>query len=75
MPGMDGFELLRALRDDPRCRNVPAAAVTAFAMGGDREKVLARGFDAYLEKPIDLPALTAVLNELLAGGNKRTQGE
>src|SRR5438045_3843845 len=51
MPGMDGFEFLRRLNDEGRHR-VPVIGVTALAMVGDREKILAAGFDGYLAKPI-----------------------
>jgi len=51
MPGMDGYEFLRQL-DAERLRKVPVVGVTALAMVGDREKVLAAGFDAYVAKPI-----------------------
>jgi two-component system, cell cycle response regulator len=51
MPGMDGYEFLRQL-DAERLRNVPVVGVTALAMVGDREKVLAAGFDGYMAKPI-----------------------
>lgn len=53
MPEMTGYEVARELRalEDTRGR-VPMIAVTAYAMVGDRDKVLAAGFDGYLSKPI-----------------------
>jgi two-component system cell cycle response regulator len=53
LPRLDGYELARRLKDDPALRGVPLVAVTALAMVGDREKLLAAGFDSYLAKPID----------------------
>jgi len=53
MPVMNGFELLRWVRGNIRLRGVPVIAVTALAMVGDRESILAAGFDGYLAKPID----------------------
>jgi two-component system cell cycle response regulator len=53
LPGMDGFELLGRLKADPRLRAVPVVAVTAYAMPGDRERVIGAGFDGYVSKPID----------------------
>jgi two-component system cell cycle response regulator len=52
LPGIDGYEVVRALKggDDPV--RAPIIAVTAFAMAGDRQRVLAAGFDGYLSKPI-----------------------
>lgn len=53
MPGMDGVEAARILLADPRTRSIPIIALTALAMKGDRERLLAVGFDSYIEKPID----------------------
>jgi CheY-like chemotaxis protein len=53
MPGLDGFGVLRKLREDPALRSVVMIAVTALSMPGDRDSVLAAGFDGYLAKPID----------------------
>ena len=52
MPKVDGYELARSFRQDPRLATRPLVAVTSYAMRGDREKVLAAGFDAYISKPI-----------------------
>ncbi len=57
LPGMDGIDALRLLRDAPKTRSLPVVAVTAFAMRDDRERVLSAGFDGYLEKPISVRAL------------------
>jgi len=51
MPGMDGFELLRRLGEVGK-RKPPVIGVTAMAMVGDREKILAAGFNGYMAKPI-----------------------
>ena len=53
MPDMDGFEVLRTIRDMPTMNGVPVIAVTAYAMVGDKERVLSAGFDGYIAKPID----------------------
>lgn len=52
LPGMDGTEVFRRMREDPRLADVPVVALTAHAMAGDRERFLELGFDAYLTKPI-----------------------
>lgn len=53
MPQMDGYEVARRLKEDRDCREIPIVAVTALAMVGDREKILASGFSGYIAKPID----------------------
>jgi two-component system cell cycle response regulator len=52
MPDQDGFETIRILKGAKDLSDVPCVAVTAFAMVGDKEKMLANGFDGYLAKPI-----------------------
>ncbi|WP_409526065.1 response regulator [Nitrincola sp. MINF-07-Sa-05] len=53
MPVMDGYEVVRKLKSDPALSHIPVMAVTAFAMVGDRQKVMEAGFDDYFTKPID----------------------
>lgn len=67
LPIMDGFAALDALRADPELRAIPVVAVTANAMSGDRENTLARGFDAYLSKPLDGTRLEQTINQMLEG--------
>jgi two-component system cell cycle response regulator DivK len=58
LPGIDGTETLRKLRQANLGRDVPVVAVSAFAMAEDRERAALAGFDGYIEKPIsvrDLP--------------------
>lgn len=52
LPGMDGNEILKRIRQDTTLRDLPVIALTAHAMAGDREKFLAAGFDDYITKPI-----------------------
>jgi two-component system cell cycle response regulator len=52
MPNVDGFEAVRRMRAEPRLARVPVVAVTAYAMVGDRDRILASGFDGYLPKPL-----------------------
>lgn len=53
MPGMDGYEVAKHLKLDRKLAAIPLVAVTAYAMVGDREKVLAAGFNGYISKPIN----------------------
>jgi PAS domain S-box-containing protein len=61
MPGMDGFEVMRRIRSSSNLtvRNVPAAALTAFARSEDRTKALRCGFEMHLAKPVDPGELVA----------------
>jgi two-component system cell cycle response regulator DivK len=54
LPGMDGVEALGRLKTDPLTADIPVVALTAFAMRDDRDRLLAVGFDAYLEKPLNV---------------------
>lgn len=61
LPGVDGYGVAKALKADASLASVPVIAVTALAMVGDRERILAAGFDGYITKPIDPQR---VVNEL-----------
>ncbi|HOZ49738.1 MAG TPA: response regulator [Candidatus Hydrogenedentes bacterium] len=53
LPGMDGYAVARALRNNATLAHVPIVAVTSYAMVGDRERALAAGCTGYIEKPIN----------------------
>lgn len=53
LPGIDGYETTRRIRQIPGCDKMPIVAITSFALAGDREKALAAGCAGYFEKPID----------------------
>ena len=53
LPGMDGLEATKRLKDDPATRDIPVVAVTSYAMKGDREGAAAAGCAGYVTKPID----------------------
>ena len=65
MPEMDGITAVSILKDDPLTRAIPVAALTACAMSGDRERMLAAGFDSYIEKPIDFVSFVAEIGRLV----------
>jgi len=54
MPDMNGTEVLRRLKSDTRTAAIPVVALTSSTMKGDREQLLADGFDGYLQKPISV---------------------
>jgi CheY-like chemotaxis protein len=68
IPGGGGIKVLEAIRADPGLRRLPVVAVTALAMAGDRERLLAAGFDAYVSKPIDRRRFLALVEGLLTAG-------
>jgi CheY-like chemotaxis protein len=65
LPEMDGFAVLNRMRSEESLNHIPVIALTASAMKGDREKILAEGFDGYLPKPLDLELLEKTLGEVL----------
>ena len=66
LPRMDGLELTRRLKADPRYRHLPVVALTASAMKGDEVRILEAGCDAYITKPINTRTLTAQVVSVLA---------
>lgn len=63
LPGMDGIEALRRLREDPATASIPVVAVTASVMPTDRERVTSAGFDGWIAKPIDIRAFPEQVRE------------
>jgi len=66
MPRMDGYELIQNLRQISCLASVPAIALTGFGMKKDIEAALAAGYDACLNKPVDVSELSAVIQKLAA---------
>jgi len=66
LPGIDGTEALRLLRESPATAGIPVVAVTAYAMPADQERSRAAGFDGYLTKPLDVLALPGQVRRYLA---------
>jgi CheY-like chemotaxis protein len=74
MPVMDGYQACAALKNDPHTRHLKIIAVTSFAMKGDREQVMAAGFNDYIAKPIDIRGLPKILSQHLEqGGHNHEQ--
>jgi two-component system cell cycle response regulator DivK len=66
LPDMDGVSALARLRAEATLAAVPVVAVTAFAMKDDAARFLAAGFDAYIEKPLDVRAFPGQIAAILA---------
>lgn len=64
LPKVNGLAVTKKLREIPEFRHIPIIAITAYAMKGDRERVIRAGCDAYLPKPIntrELPGMIAAM--------------
>ena len=66
MPVMNGFMVIRELRNDPELRKIKVIAVSSFAMKGDMEKALRAGFDEYVTKPIDTRKFPELVKQVLS---------
>ena len=73
LPRISGLELTKRLRQMPASSNTPIIAVTAYAMKGDKEKVIEAGCDTYLSKPINTRELPRVVAKMLRDGNGQHQ--
>jgi two-component system, cell cycle response regulator len=68
LPGMNGYQVAQALQADETLARIPRIAVTALAMVGDRERILAAGFDGYIAKPIVPEAFVPEVERFLPAG-------
>ena len=65
LPEMDGWEVLKKLKMDPKMKTVPVIALTAHALVSDRNRALEAGFDEYDIKPVEMPRLLEKIETLL----------
>ena len=65
MPEIDGFEMIKRLRQLPGYELVPAIALSGYASQKDARNALAAGFNAHVSKPVDPGELAALVNRLL----------
>ena len=68
LPGIDGITALERIRADARTAGIPAVALTASVMTGDRERFVKAGFDGFIAKPIDVSSFPRHVGELIARG-------
>ncbi len=69
MPGMDGYEVARRLRQFPGLEKIRLAAITGWGQQEDRRRTAEAGFDHHLVKPVELSALEGLLAELKRAGD------
>ena len=67
LPGMDGLALTRMLKATPSLRDIVILGLTAYAMIGDEERILAAGCDGYIAKPLDTRTLPGIVASHLDG--------
>ena len=67
MPGMDGLEATRILKADATTSGIPVIALTAYAMKGDKERMLKAGCNGYLAKPINTDDFLKEVAKYLSG--------
>jgi len=67
MPIIDGWEMFKHMRENPKTQHIPVIALTAHAMAGDRDRVFQAGFDGYIAKPFRIGSF---MNELIQCLNK-----
>lgn len=73
LPGIDGFEVTRRVKDDPACADLPIVAISASVMKQERRQALEAGCVAFIEKPFDIVELRRVVADAISG--RTTPGE
>jgi len=72
LPGLDGYQVLQALRSEPNTARLPVVAVTAFSMPDDRRRIGSAGFDGYISKPIEPDAFLLQVASFLSPSSSDT---
>jgi two-component system cell cycle response regulator DivK len=73
LPGMDGLQATALLKADEATQAIPVIALTALAMKGDEERILAAGCDGYIAKPLDYKGFLSVIRTRLAVDPTRSE--
>ena len=74
LPGMDGLQATAVLKGDEATRDIPVIALTALAMKGDEERILAAGCDGYIAKPVDYKEFLATVKRHLQPQSPASNG-
>ena len=74
LPGMNGYELARHMRQDPTLARTVLIALTGWGTAQDKRKALGAGFDLHMTKPVDVGHLRAALDRTLRDGNVEQAG-
>ncbi len=75
LPDISGLEVTKWLKDDETLKSIPVIAITAFAMDGDKEKMLEGGCDAYIPKPISVPDFLQTVERFAEGLVAKREGD
>ena len=73
LPHMDGLKLTKIIRDNEDTKDIPIIALTAYAMKGDRERILGAGCDDYISKPIDTRQLPVNVEKIIRKSREKTK--
>ena len=68
LPGMDGYETAKSIKEQPNLRDIPIVAVSAHVMPGDKERALAVGCAGFIEKPFNPATIVAEVAQYVPGG-------
>ncbi|HBG46022.1 MAG TPA: response regulator [Deltaproteobacteria bacterium] len=74
LPGMDGVTATRIIKSDERNSSIPVLALTASAQRGEEDKLLSKGFDGYVAKPIEMKKLLDAISSSISGDGPRSNG-
>src|SRR5215467_15943562 len=74
MPGVDRWEPVRTLKNDPQTRNIPIIGISAYALDSEREQAIATGCDEFDAKPIEFESLVATIRRVAANPKYFTDG-
>jgi len=68
LPDINGLEVLKRIREHPVSKDIPVIAMTSYAMSGDKERLMAAGCTAYIEKPIDPMLVIGQIEQVIGRG-------